>query len=114
MKACIFDLDGTLTDTLESLEYSVRATLREMGLQEITKEQCRRFVGDGARVLMERALLAAGEKDYGRLEESLGIYRRIFDENCTYHVTPYPGIVEMLEELKREKVKLAISLTPRR
>ena len=46
MKACIFDLDGTLTDTLESLEYSVRATLREMGLQEITKEQlpeiCRR------------------------------------------------------------------------
>lgn len=108
MKACIFDLDGTLTDTLESLEYSVKATLREMGLPEITKEQCRRFVGDGARVLMERALLAAGEKDYGRLEESLGIYRRIFDENCTYHVTPYPGIVEMLEELKREKVKLAV------
>ena len=42
-------------------------------------------------MLMERALLAAGEKDYGRLEESLGIYRRIFDENCTYHVTPYTG-----------------------
>ena len=41
MKACIFDLDGTLTDTLESLVYSVRATLREMGLPEITKEQCK-------------------------------------------------------------------------
>ena len=54
MKACIFDLDGTLTDTLESLAYSVKATLREMGLPEITTEQCRRFVGDGAKVLMER------------------------------------------------------------
>ena len=108
MKACIFDLDGTLTDTLESLEYSVRATLREMGLQEITKEQCRRFVGDGARVLMERALLAAGEKDYGRLEESLGIYRRIFDENCTYHVTPYDGVMEMLADLKSMGMHLAV------
>ena len=108
MKACIFDLDGTLTDTLESLEYSVRATLREMGLQEITKEQCRRFVGDGARVLMERALLAAGEKDYGRLEESLGIYRRIFDENCTYHVTPYDGITEMLGDLRAMGIRLAV------
>ena len=45
MKACIFDLDGTLTDTLESLEYSVRATLREMGLQEITKEGARLLSG---------------------------------------------------------------------
>ena len=108
MKACIFDLDGTLTDTLESLEYSVRATLREMGLQEITKEQCRRFVGDGARVLMERALLAAGEKDYGRLEESLGIYRRIFDENCTYHVTPYAGMEDVLHRLKEKGIRLAV------
>ena len=83
MKACIFDLDGTLTDTLESLAYSVKATLREMGLPEITTEQCRRFVGDGAKVLMERSLLAAGEKDLSRLEESLAVYRRIFDENCT-------------------------------
>ena len=46
-KAIFFDLDGTLTDTLESLAYSVKATLREMGLPEITTEQCRRFVGDG-------------------------------------------------------------------
>ena len=108
MKACIFDLDGTLTDTLESLAYSVKATLREMGLPEITTEQCRRFVGDGAKVLMERSLLAAGEKDLSRLEESLAVYRRIFDENCTYHVTPYKGILELLEQLKMRGIKLAV------
>ena len=106
MKACIFDLDGTLTDTLESLAYSVKATLREMGLPEITTEQCRRFVGDGAKVLMERSLLAAGEKDLSRLEESLAVYRRIFDENCTYHVTPYQGIPELLQSLKEKGVKV--------
>ena len=108
MKACIFDLDGTLTDTLESLAVSVKATLREMNLPEITTEQCRRFVGDGARVLMERALLAVGEKDLSRLEESLSVYRRIFDENCTYHVTPYRGIPPLLEDLKKAGVKLAV------
>ena len=43
-KACIFDLDGTLADTLESLLFSVNETLKEMGLPYITKDQCRRFV----------------------------------------------------------------------
>lgn len=108
MKACIFDLDGTLTDTLESLAYSVKETLREMGLAEITTEQCRKFVGDGAKVLMERALKAAGEQDLSRLEESLSIYRRIFDANCTYHVTPYQGIFPVLEQLRKAGVRLAV------
>ena len=45
MKACIFDLDGTLTNTLESMTYSVNLTLKEMGLSQITKDQCRMFVG---------------------------------------------------------------------
>lgn len=108
MKACIFDLDGTLTNTLESLAYSVKATLREMDLPEITTEQCRRFVGDGARVLMERALKAVGEKELSRLEESLTVYRRIFDANCTYHVTPYQGILPLLEELRKAGVRLAV------
>lgn len=56
MKACIFDLDGTLADTLESLIYSVQETLTEMGLSKITKEQCRQFVGNGARCLMDQAI----------------------------------------------------------
>ena len=61
-KACIFDLDGTLTDTLESLTYSVNATLRELDLPAITSEQCKSFVGSGARFLIERALQAAMER----------------------------------------------------
>ena len=108
MKACIFDLDGTLTNTLESMTYSVNLTLEEMGLSKITKDQCRLFVGNGARVLMEKSLKAAGDTDASRIEEGMQIYGRIFDENCTYHVTPYEGIPEMLKALKDKGIHLAV------
>lgn len=108
MKACIFDLDGTLTNTLESMTYSVNLTLEEMGLSKITKDQCRLFVGNGARVLIEKSLKAAGDTDASRNEEGMEIYGRIFDRNCTYHVTPYEGIPEMLKALKDKGIQLAV------
>lgn len=108
MKACIFDLDGTLTDTLESLAYSVGETLKEMGLSPITSDECRRFVGNGARALMEKALKAAGETDGSRLDEGMEVYGRIFDANCTYHVTPYEGVEEMLRGLKEKGIRLGV------
>lgn len=108
MKACIFDLDGTLTNTLESMTYSVNLTLEEMGLSKITKDQCRLFVGNGARVLIEKSLKAAGDTDASRIEEGMEIYGRIFDRNCTYHVTPYEGIPEMLKALKDKGIHLAV------
>ena len=108
MKACIFDLDGTLTNTLESMTYSVNLTLEEMGLSKITKDQCRLFVGNGPRVLMEKALKAAGDTVASRIEEGMEIYGRIFDRNCTYHVTPYEGIPEMLKALKDKGIHLAV------
>lgn len=108
IKACIFDLDGTLTDTIDSLAYSVGETLKEMGLKPITKEQCQSFVGNGAKYLLDKAVRAAGDTDAGRLNEAMEIYGRIFDENCTYHVTAYRGIERMIEKLKEKEVKLAV------
>ena len=108
MKACIFDLDGTLTNTLESMTYSVNLTLKEMGLSQITKDQCRMFVGNGARVLIEESLKVSGDPEASRIEEGMKIYGRIFDQNCTYHVTPYEGIPEMLKALKDRGIHLAV------
>jgi phosphoglycolate phosphatase len=108
MKACIFDLDGTLTNTLESMTYSVNLTLKEMGLSQITKDQCRMFVGNGARVLIEESLKVSGDPKASRIEEGMKIYGRIFDQNCTYHVTPYEGIPEMLKALKDRGIHLAV------
>lgn len=107
-KACIFDLDGTLTDTLESITYSVNRTLEQMGLPEITMEQCRCFVGNGARCLMERTLTACGDEKLERIEESMKIYGDVFSKFCTYHVKPYDGIEKMLEDLKKEGIYLAV------
>lgn len=108
MKACIFDLDGTLTDTLDSLVYSVNATLDELSLPPITRMQCRRFVGNGARVLIERALTASGDEGASRIEAGMEAYRRIFGEHCMYHVRPYDGIPEVLEAMKKKGMKLAV------
>ena len=107
-KACIFDLDGTLTDTLESLTYSVNATLRELHLPAITSEQCKSFVGSGARFLIERALEASGDSELVRVEEAMKIYGRIFKAHCTYRVAPYEGIVDMLKTLKDAGIRMAV------
>ena len=108
IKACIFDLDGTLTNTLDSLEYSVNETMKEIGRPQITKEQCRQFVGDGAKVLLERTLKAGGDTKLCHLEEAVEAYARIFDANCMYKVAPYEGIPQMLQQLKESGIKLAV------
>lgn len=108
MKACIFDLDGTLGDTRASLVYSVGLTLKEMGLPGITDEQCISFVGNGARYLMEKALAATGGGNEARIEEAMEVYGRIFDRHCTYRANPYNGILELLHVMKDRGMKLAV------
>lgn len=108
IKAFIFDLDGTLTDTIESITCSVGETLKEMGLSPISEEQCKSFVGNGAVYLLDKSIRAAGNEDGSRLDEAMEIYKHIFDEKCTYHVTTYEGLMPVLEELKRRGIKLAV------
>lgn len=107
-KACIFDLDGTLTDTLESLTFSVNETMKEIGFPAITREQCRQFVGNGSKVLIEKTLKAEGDDELIHFDEAFAAYGRIFDDNCTYHVTPYDGVPELLRELKDRGLKLGV------
>ena len=107
-RACIFDLDGTLTDTLSSLVFPVNETMKEIGMPQITRDQCRQFVGNGAKVLIEEALKAGGDEKLTRFEEAFEAYGRIFDANCTYQVKPYPGILEMLAQMKERGMKLGV------
>lgn len=107
-KACIFDLDGTLTNTLDSLTYSVNAAMEELGIPGITREQCREFVGNGARVLIEKTLAAGGDQKLEKLPEAMEAYARIFDQNCTYNVVPYEGVPQMLSELREKGIRLAV------
>ncbi len=107
-KACVFDLDGTLVNTLPSLTYSVGETLKELGLAPIDEETCSRFIGNGARKLIERSLAFAGGDPEGQLDTAMDIYARIFEDGCIYQVYAYPGVPELLRALKDRGVKLAV------
>ncbi len=111
----IFDLDGTLLDTLESLYVSVNGTLKELGLTEITHMQVRAFVGNGARYLIERSISASGNENQNNsvcdeelLNQGMNIYKQVFAKNCMYKVEPYKDVREVLDSLKAMGGRLAI------
>jgi phosphoglycolate phosphatase len=106
-KAVLFDLDGTLLDTIEDLTDSMNAALAELGMPPRTVEQCRHFVGDGARKYAERALppAARDEQTVDRLVEAA---RRHYDRRWAEKTRPYEGIPELLGELARRRLALAV------
>ena len=106
MKACIFDLDGTLTDTLDSLEYSVNETMKQIHMPQITKEQCRDFVGNGAKVLIEKALKAGGDEALDKLDEAMEVYgRAVSYTHLRAHETDSYLVCRLLLEKKKNIVK---------
>ena len=108
IKLVIFDLDGTAVDTLESLAYSVNRVMRRLGLREMPVENFKYYAGDGARKMIKRCLKDAGDPTASQLEDALDIYREEFKKGCTYHVKPFPGLTETLEDLREYGVFLAI------
>ena len=82
--------------------------MKEIGLGQITDEQCRSFVGNGAKHLIEKSIAAAGDPELTFAEKALEVYKGIFKDHCTYRVTPYPGVTALLEELKSKGIKLAV------
>ena len=101
-RCCIFDLDGTLVNSIWALTKSVNDTMRQFGIGPIDSELCKRFVGEGYKKLVERALIHGGDTQLVHYEEALSVYQKVFKECCMYRVEPYEGIRELLEELKKE------------
>ena len=102
----IFDLDGTLLDTLEDLAASVNYALRQHGMPVRTLDEVRRFVGNGIGMLIHRAVPdGTSAEDEARC---LDHFRTHYVEHCQDHTTLYPGIREMLERLAAEGVPMAV------
>ncbi|MDO4308219.1 MAG: HAD family hydrolase [Eubacteriales bacterium] len=108
IKACIFDLDGTLADTLESMAYVANEIMKKFGLKELPVDNFRYYCGEGANMLMRRCLKDAGDPELTRFEEGARIYREMFAADPMYRVTHYPGMPETLKELKKRGVRLAV------
>lgn len=104
----IFDLDGTLSDSISSMKYCADRALAAVGLGPFPEEAYKIFVGDGAEILIERALTASGDTKLEHKQVVYPLYLQYFSKDCMYGVKPYEGIVELLAELKRRKVKTAV------
>ena len=105
-KVYIFDLDGTLLDTLGDLAASTNYALRTHGMPEHSIDDVRRFVGNGVRKLMERAIPGgAANPDF---EATFATFRQYYMEHSLDTTKPYEGIPETLAELKRRGCRLAV------
>lgn len=102
----IFDLDGTLLSTLDDLAASTNYALRWAGMPERTVEEVRMFVGNGVKLLMERAI--PNGINNPKFEETYAKFREHYMEHNLDTTCPYEGIPELLRELKCRGKKLAI------
>lgn len=102
----IFDLDGTLLDTLQDLAAAVNFALRKNGMEEHSIDDIRRFVGNGVRKLIERAV-PDGSKN-PRIDEVFADFRSYYMQHSLDATKPYDGITEILQELKQRGCKMAV------
>ena len=102
----LFDLDGTLLDTLEDLTDAVNYVMEACGFPTHSIDDVRRFVGNGIRKLMERAI-PAGEKD-PRFEEAFSLFKEYYLVHSKVKTRPYDGIMELLAALKEKGVHMAV------
>lgn len=106
IRAVIFDLDGTLLNTLHDIAASVNDTLRHFQLPEVSLDKVRRSVGNGGRNLI-RCVVPGGES-HPQFEEILSWYVPHYEQNCQILTRAYEGVPEMLRALQDRKIKLAI------
>ena len=102
----IFDLDGTLLDTLDDLAASVNYALRTQGMPEHSVDAVRRFVGNGVRLLMERAVPDGAQNS--QFDAAFATFRQHYMQHSLDTTRPYDGIVETIRALKQCGCRMAV------
>lgn len=105
LRACIFDLDGTLVDSLPDIHHALMHALREMNLPPVTPEQTRGWIGDGLPALCRRAV---PQLDDSALDTFIQHARTYYAAHVVDHTRPFPNIMQMLDLLKAENVPCAV------
>ena len=108
-KLVIFDLDGTLVDTIADLAAAVNEALDRKGLPLHGPEEYRGMVGHGVRNLVQRAMPEALREDGALLDELLDSFLRYYTAHLDVHTRPYPGVPQLLAGLDAAGVKLAVA-----
>lgn len=106
-KAVIFDMDGTILNTLEDLKNAINYSLRQFGMPERSLEEVRMFVGNGIRKLVERAVPSGTSEE--KIAQVFDVFLEYYEIHSADNTSPYPGILELVEKLKKSGIKTAVS-----
>lgn len=104
-KSVVFDLDGTLLNTIDDISNSMNLALNSLGLKTHEKEEYFYFVGNGMKILAERAV---GEENLQFAQEVAQRYQQDYQKNNTNLTNPYPGIRTMLHTLNKKRIPIAV------
>ena len=105
-KAVVFDLDGTLLDTLDDLADAVNYIMKKYGYPERSTNEVRRFLGSGAAKLIELSLpVKLGEKEFNDVLED---YKEYYKAHSTEKTRPYDGVLDLLDDLKKMGIRTAV------
>lgn len=105
-KAVLYDMDGTVLDTLRDLTDAVNAALRRFDMPERRADEIRSFLGNGAQRLIELSVPA--DTDAETVSRVLAYYKPYYDAHCRIKTAPYAGIIELMRALKEAGVKQAV------
>ena len=107
IKACIFDLDGTLLNTLSTITHYVNAAHARVNARQITEKECRALVGKGARNLLVRSLASVGAS-VSDFEAFFADYNADYNAAPDYLTEPYAGILEVVEKIACSGMRIAV------
>lgn len=102
----IFDLDGTLLNTLDDLTGSVNFAMESCGFPIRTVDEVRCFVGNGINLLIRRAVPKGTTEEY--IDKAFAVFKEHYANHCVVKTKPYDGILDLLKELKEMDIKMAI------
>jgi phosphoglycolate phosphatase len=108
MKLAIFDLDGTLADTIDDITAAVNHVMEQYRFPLVTSEAVKYMVGDGIKELMLRAFPEDKREDPVLLADALQIFKDYYNAHFCDYTLPYDGIVDMLDALRRDGVRLCV------
>jgi phosphoglycolate phosphatase len=107
-KAVIWDMDGTILNTLDDLYISTNASLKYFNIPEISYDETRRFLGNGLKVLMKNAVKGKVNTDSNEFERLLEYFKGYYNAHSDDNTRPYDGVITVMKKLKEAGIKQAV------